>query len=237
LSAPQVGIASALGLATIAAPISGALGSAEPKPVINPLPIAAPAPAPEFPAREVAPSLGVEDVQVVPITVLVGDAPQLLTAPRTLIVTRASRDGERSVLPGCSGVRPEINAANGQLPSSVLCTLWDAKNRLRADAAVAIAKLNVAYRQRFGKNLCITDTYRTLASQYRVKALKGGLAAAPGTSNHGWGVAIDFCGGIESSGSATHQWMKANAPAYGWHNPNWAIGWEPWHWEYDSSLL
>jgi LAS superfamily LD-carboxypeptidase LdcB len=119
----------------------------------------------------------------------------------------------------------------------VLCTLWDPKHSLRADAAVSAAKLNIAYRQRFGDDICITDSYRTLASQQRLAQLKPGLAARAGTSNHGLGLALDLCDGVESSGSTRYQWMRANAPRYGWDNPTWArVGGsgptEPWHWEF-----
>jgi LAS superfamily LD-carboxypeptidase LdcB len=62
------------------------------------------------------------------------------------------------------------------------------------------------------------------------------LAAVPGTSNHGWGLALDLCGGAQSFGSAQYAWLAAIAPAFGWVNPPWARPGagreEPWHWEY-----
>ena len=65
---------------------------------------------------------------------------------------------------------------------------------------------------------------------------KRGLAAPPGTSNHGSGFAVDLCGGIESFGTKAHAWMKANAGRYGWNHPGWAeprgSSPEPWHWEW-----
>ena len=164
--------------------------------------------------------------------------PMMLAAPRTMLVSRASRSGERSVLPGCTGVVDmPPDAINGELPDTVLCTLWDPKHRLRADAAVAMAKLNVAYKQHFGENICLTDSYRTIAEQRRLRAVKPGLAAVPGTSEHGWGLAVDLCGGVEKGTGARYQWMRANAPAYGIDNPAWALAgassqYEPWHWEY-----
>jgi D-alanyl-D-alanine carboxypeptidase len=238
LSAPQAGIAGALGLATIAAPISGAMAAPPPKAApANPISAVALAPAPNFPAVAVQQTRGVEALRVIPSEAKVASSTPSLLASRTIIVTRASRDGERSVLPGCDGVARITGAPNGQLPSSVLCTLWDSRHSLRADAAVAVAKLNIAYKQRFGDDICITDSYRTLASQQRLAALKPGLAAPAGTSNHGLGLALDLCDGIESSGSTRYQWMRANAPRYGWDNPTWArVGGsgptEPWHWEF-----
>ena len=238
LSAPQVGIAGALGLATIAAPISGAMASPAPKAQVNTAAsVVSMAPAPAFPALSVQRAVGVESRSVIPSTAMeTTDTPALLAA-RPIYVARASRSNERSVLPGCDGVASLTQAPNGQLPMSSLCTLWDPKHRLRADAAVALAKLNVAYKQRYGDDLCITDSYRTLSSQYRLKSIKPGLAATPGTSEHGWGLAVDLCDGIENFGSTRYEWMRDNAPLYGWDNPTWARpggsgAEEPWHWEY-----
>ena len=237
LSAPQVGIAGVLGIATIAAPISGAMASPAPKAMVNPLQASSAPISAAFPAL---PGAGgtVVAVNVLPSSGLPStQTPSLIAAPRTVLVTRASRAGERSVLPGCDGVAKVTDAPNGQLPLSSLCTLWDPKHRLRADAAVAIAKLNVAFKQTFGEDICLTDSYRTLSEQYRLKSLKPGLAATPGTSEHGWALALDLCGGIQKGTGARFQWLHENAIDYGWDNPDWARSggrgpYEPWHWEY-----
>ena len=237
LSAPKVGIAGALGIATIAAPISGAMASPAPKAVANPIKALPAAPAPAVPALPTSAGIGVVALQVIPAADLTATIPSTLAAPRTVMVSRASRAGERSVLPGCNGV-PVITAApNGQLPANSLCTLWTPKHRLRADAAVALAKLNIAYKQHFGNNICITDSYRTLSEQIRLRSVKPSLAAIPGTSNHGLGLAVDLCDGVEKGGGSRYEWLRANAAAYGWENPDWALPGgsgphEPWHWEY-----
>jgi hypothetical protein len=235
-----VGIAGALGLATIAAPISGALATPPPKAAVNPIAAVSLAPAPNFPAVSVHRTVGIEALRVIPAEAKVASTPSML-ASRPILVTRASRSGERSVLPGCDGVAKITDAPNGQLPRSVLCSLWDSRHSLRADAAVSIAKLNIAYKQRFGDDICLTDSYRTLASQQRLASIKPGLAAEPGTSNHGWGLAVDLCDGIESAGSSRYAWMRDNAPAYGWDNPIWARPGgsgpqEAWHWEFVSGV-
>lgn len=238
LSAPQVGIAGALGIATIAAPMSGAMHSPIPKVQVNQIAAVMTSSAPAFPGLPNGAGIGVKALQVVPSSELSATTPAMLAAPRTILVTRASRSGERSVLPGCSGVARISNAPNGQLPDSDLCTLWNPKHRLRADAAVALAKLNVAYKQHFGNEICLTDSYRTLAEQIHLKATKPTLAAVAGTSNHGLGMAVDLCDGVESGASSSrYQWMRDNAPAYGWDNPDWALPGgggpqEAWHWEY-----
>lgn len=149
-------------------------------------------------------------------------------------VERVSRSVERSPLAGCDGVR-RPSKVNGELPADSLCTLFDGHTQMRADAAVALAKLNEAYVAKFGADMCLSSGYRTLAQQTAVKAEKGGLAAAPGTSNHGWGLAIDFCS-RETQG-ARWAWLNENGPLYGFVNPSWALPGgsgphEPWHWEY-----
>jgi hypothetical protein len=63
--------------------------------------------------------------------------------------------------------------------------------------------------------------------------------AEPGTSVHGWGLAIDVWGrGDVTLGclSGEFLWMQINAPTFGWVHPIWAQcgkdSAEPWHWEY-----
>jgi hypothetical protein len=155
----------------------------------------------------------------------------------------AARTRSRVVLPpltrggpGCSG-RPTGGQANGNLDPGSLCPLWNAPgHRLRADAAAAFNRLSQLHAQQLGAPLCVTDSYRSYAAQVSVYHRKPGLAAVPGTSNHGWGLAVDFCGGIQTSGSPAYQWMKANAGRVGFFHPSWAEpgGSKPeaWHWEY-----
>ncbi|MCA5895237.1 M15 family metallopeptidase, partial [Isoptericola sp. NEAU-Y5] len=123
------------------------------------------------------------------------------------------------VLPGCDGEIAGLGT-NGQVPASELCTLWDGRTKVRADAAVALAQLNEAYIATWGEPLCITDGYRTYGDQVAVKAAKPTLAATPGTSNHGWGLAVDIC--AESYAGSRWDWLAAFGPTYGWDNPAWA---------------
>jgi LAS superfamily LD-carboxypeptidase LdcB len=128
---------------------------------------------------------------------------------------------------------------NGKLPDSALQRLsWNHSQRLAPAAAESFEKLNRQFKAQFGKNISVTDSYRTYAQQVILKARKGNLAAKPGTSNHGWGLAVDLGGGINTYGTTQYNWMLKNAPAYGWTNPEWARQGgsknEPWHWEYGS---
>jgi LAS superfamily LD-carboxypeptidase LdcB len=117
-----------------------------------------------------------------------------------------------------------------------MCPLGVAGHSLRCDAAAAYRAMSAAFETSFGTPICITDSYRTYASQVRLYGQKPNLAAVPGTSNHGWGLAVDLCGGIQNFGTAPYTWMKANAGRFGFLHPDWAEPGngreEPWHWEY-----
>lgn len=127
--------------------------------------------------------------------------------------------------------------ANGNLDPSSLCPLWQAPGqRLRMDAAAAFKAMSQYHASTLGSPLCVTDSYRSYSEQVAVYHSRPGLAAVPGTSEHGWGEAVDFCGGIEKAGTPAHQWMQANASRFGWFHPDWAepSGSKPeaWHWEF-----
>jgi cell wall-associated NlpC family hydrolase len=138
--------------------------------------------------------------------------------------------------PSYDGTRAWGGYPNGLIPPSALCPIGVGSHRLRCDAAAAWRAMAAAFAGAFGTQLCITDSYRTYASQVRLYGQKPALAAVPGTSNHGWGLAVDLCGGVERFGTAQYHWMVANAGRYGWLHPNWADPGngreEPWHWEY-----
>lgn len=127
--------------------------------------------------------------------------------------------------------------ANGRIPAPALRSLSTAPGHLaRGDAAAAFDRMSTAYRARFGAPISVTDSYRTFESQVRLRAAKPGLAAVPGTSNHGWGVAFDLGGGIESFGTVEHEWMRTHAGEHGFIHPDWAQqnGSKPeaWHWQF-----
>lgn len=127
---------------------------------------------------------------------------------------------------------------NGLIPASMLCPLQQKGHRLRADAAIAFVSLNEAYRRQFGRPMCVSDAYRSLAEQQAIYYRRPGFAAIPGKSNHGLGLAVDLCGGVERFRSAEFNWLEKNGKKYGWYHPDWAYSspFEPWHWEYDPKI-
>jgi cell wall-associated NlpC family hydrolase len=138
--------------------------------------------------------------------------------------------------PSFDGARAWGGYPNGLIPPSAMCPLGLAGHSLRCDAAAAYRAMSAAFASSFGTPICITDSYRTYASQVRLYGEKPALAAVPGTSTHGWGLAVDLCGGIESFGTPAYAWMTANAGRFGFLHPAWAAPGggreEPWHWEY-----
>ena len=125
---------------------------------------------------------------------------------------------------------------NGRVPDTMLCPLPQTGETLRSDAAEAFIELDGAYRSEFGRPMCLTDSYRPYHEQVRLfQEMLPGMAARPGTSAHGLGVAVDLCGGVNEPETVEHRWMLDHAPEYGWDNPEWARGgFEPWHWEYTT---
>lgn len=148
----------------------------------------------------------------------------------------ASRSGNRAdEIPQCA--TGTVTSSNGLLGTQERCDLdWAPGHSQQPEAALALDELNAAYRARFGQDICLTSSYRTLSSQQQLAVTKPGLAATPGQSMHGWGLAIDICSESYSS-TAQWNWLKTNAPIFGYDNPAWARrggggAYEPWHWEY-----
>lgn len=141
--------------------------------------------------------------------------------------------------PSYDGARQRGGYPNGLIPPSAMCPLGVGGHSLRCDAAAAYRAMSAAYATAFGEPICITDSYRTYASQVKLYGEKPALAAVPGTSNHGWGLAVDLCGGIQTFGTPQYAWMVANAGRFGYLHPTWADPGngreEPWHWEYAGS--
>lgn len=117
---------------------------------------------------------------------------------------------------------------NGRIPTDRLESIGIGSHKLYAPAAQAFKQMVQAARSE-GVTIGVTDSYRTYDQQVSLAQRKGlysqgGLAATPGTSNHGWGLALD----LDLDGAA-QQWMRDNGWKYGFaeDTPR-----EPWHWGY-----
>jgi len=95
---------------------------------------------------------------------------------------------------------------------------------LRPDAAAAFVEMARAARQA-GVNLDGSG-YRTYAAQVATYGNGGAPSASPGTSNHGWGIAIDM-----NMTAAATAWLNAHAAQYGFA----PIASEAWHFEYQTA--
>ena len=147
---------------------------------------------------------------------------------------------------------------NGKLDASLLKPCGVSSFKMVEPAARAMRAMVAAAEQN-----CIqvraTSTYRTYAQQenlfrsrYQLEPLPGrpkklwngrvwyqkprtAVAAVPGKSNHGLGLAIDFAEerngkpGVESVSDRFVRWLCNNAAKYGYSAE---LQSEPWHWRY-----
>lgn len=134
----------------------------------------------------------------------------------------ASRDVVR-------GIEDQYRNDNGRLPDSALASIGGS-HRLNETAANAFQQLQTSARAE-GVEIGVTDSYRSYDSQVDVARRKGlysqgGLAAKPGTSDHGLGLALDL-----DLDSKALSWMRSNAGRFGFvaDTPR-----ESWHWKFDG---
>jgi zinc D-Ala-D-Ala carboxypeptidase len=127
------------------------------------------------------------------------------------------------------GIPKDLAAyGNGKIPATALKQVGDTGDKLWAPAAESLTRL-MADAEKDGVKIGITDSYRPYAEQVDLAKRKGlysqgGLAAKPGTSEHGWGMAAD----LDLNGKAS-SWMKQHAAEYGFVNN---VPRESWHWAY-----
>lgn len=129
------------------------------------------------------------------------------------------------------GVPAELAAyGNGRIPAAALEPVGETGHRLWRPAADAFERLHAAAAAD-GVSIGVTDSYRSYDAQVDVVRRKGlysegGLGAEPGTSRHGWGMAVDL--DLDAEALA---WMRSNAGRFGFveDTPR-----EPWHWGYQG---
>ncbi|CAF1077982.1 unnamed protein product [Rotaria sordida] len=128
-------------------------------------------------------------------------------------------------------------------PGSYSLSPTSSDNTMTTSTACAFDKIATAARKA-GVSIKIASAFRTISRQqyfwncYVTKRCNNGnLAARPGTSNHGRGIALDLntnCGKQTRArpncgGSRVYQWLYKNAHKFGFTR---TVKSEPWHWEF-----
>jgi len=135
---------------------------------------------------------------------------------------------------------------NGNLPSDLMGKATKGgtfKPEMLAEMVPLYDQMCIDFRKAFPTKQLSAWGYRPYSRQLSIKVEKPNLAAKPGTSNHGWGQAIDIHYYEDGSSKFSkllytkpeYIWLKNNSKKYGWYNPAWASQGgskeEPWHWE------
>ena len=121
---------------------------------------------------------------------------------------------------------------NGRIPATALAPIGVGQHRMWSPAATGFTRLR-ADAAADGVRIGVTDSYRSYDQQVDLARRKGlyrdgGLAATPGTSNHGWGLSLDL-----DLNPAAQRWMRANAGRYGFAED---VPREPWHWTFTTGV-
>ena len=143
-------------------------------------------------------------------------------------VSQAPASGRSYALNG-KGIPTDLAAyGNGRIPANALEQVGATRHKLWAPAAESLTRM-MDDAKREGVDIGITDSYRPYEEQVDLAKRKGlysqgGLAAKPGTSEHGWGMATDLK--LDAAGL---KWMRAHGGEYGFveSTPR-----ETWHWSY-----
>lgn len=142
-------------------------------------------------------------------------------------------DAEMAKAAGARGTtRADLERyGNGRIPAGALQPIGVGNHRLWSPAAEAFTRMRADARAA-GVDIGVTDSYRSYDQQVDVARRKGlysqgGLAAKPGTSDHGWGMSLDL--DLDSRAQA---WMRANAGRYGFVED---VPREPWHWTFEGA--
>jgi len=116
-------------------------------------------------------------------------------------------------------------------PSSYSLSATASDNTILVATACAFSKMRSAA-LKAGVTLTISSGFRTFARQqyfyhcYLCKCCNGGnLAAIPGTSNHGLGLALD----LNTASPGVYNWLANHARTYGFIR---TVPSELWHWEH-----
>jgi len=137
----------------------------------------------------------------------------------------------------------KIRTEHLSTPSTYTLAPTESDNTMTTSTACAFDQM-ASSAKAAGVKITIASGFRTYARQeyfwncYQTKKCNNGnLAAKPGSSNHGKGIALDLntdCGGQTGAkpncgGSAVYQWLYNNGHKFGFIR---TVQTEPWHWEF-----
>jgi LAS superfamily LD-carboxypeptidase LdcB len=148
-------------------------------------------------------------------------------------VSQSSASGRTYSL-NAQGIPTDLEAyGTGKIPASALEQVGATRHKLWGPAAEALTRM-MSDAERDGVHIGITDSYRPYTEQVdlaRRKGLysQGGLAAKPGTSEHGWGMAADL--DLDAKALA---WVRENGAKYGYFN---TASRESWHWGFKPDAV
>ena len=163
---------------------------------------------------------------------------------------RKQRQADRTVeasTPGSSGsfqaheaatlpaerVKRWYQQGNGEIPLERMVKVQNVY--LRPEAARDFRAMNRAMKKDIGRVFNVTDGYRTIEIQHCLAGTgpcppgyspKPSLAATAGTSNHGWGEAVDG----DVTDPAVLAWLRRRGHEFGFHELTSPV--EPWHWDW-----
>jgi hypothetical protein len=177
------------------------------------------------------------------------DAAAAAQRAATAAVAAKQRTTARAAATSTAAATPVYDGSNGRIDPSLLCDIpFLSGHQVLCRALPDLVAFSDAYRAQFGIPLPIDpwpeSCYRSYDQQVATFARYGSpRAAIPGTSNHGWGKAIDIDDAVGADGNPLYGfgtpgyiWMVANGPRFGWAAPDWALqnggNPEPWHFEY-----
>jgi LAS superfamily LD-carboxypeptidase LdcB len=163
-----------------------------------------------------------------------GSGTAFATALADAMGTQPSAGTAKSYSLNGKGIPTELAGyGNGKIPASALEKVGGTGHKLWAPAAESLTRM-ISDAKAQGVTIGITDSYRSYGEQVDVARRKGlysqgGLAAKPGTSEHGWGMATDL-----DLNNKAQAWVRANGEKYGFveNTPR-----EPWHWAFKPKSL
>jgi hypothetical protein len=174
-----------------------------------------------------------------------------------IVVQKAKKLGSNTpISTGKGGASRSIKGTvykNGEIPENKLRTILNeakynfpkvnksdgGRVRLFTDASLALDKL-LAAATHANIKLRVNSAYRTFGDQSRVykeNCSRGKCSpptASPGSSNHGFGLAVDLAnndGTKLATSMPEYDWVAENGPGFGFKR----IASEAWHWEYQTT--